>query len=57
MAALKYEELTRVVVHLWAIWYTRRQALFESKFHSPFSTNSFVEWFIIELEMIKPSNQ
>jgi hypothetical protein len=31
--------------------------LFESKFQSPFLTNSFVERFISELEMIKPSNQ
>jgi len=55
MAALKHEELTRVVVRLWAIWYARRQALFENNFQSPFSTNSFVERFISELEMIKPS--
>jgi ribonuclease HI len=57
MAVLKHEELTRVVVRLWAVWYARRQALFESKFRSPFSTNSFMERFISELEMIKPSNQ
>ena len=57
MAALKHEELTRVVVRLWAIWYARRQALFENNFQSPFSTNSFVERFISELEMIKPSTQ
>jgi hypothetical protein len=57
MAALKHEELTRVVVRLWAIWYARRQALFENNFQSPFSTNSFVERFISELEMIKPSTK
>ena len=57
MAALKHEELTRVVVHLWAIWYARRHALFETNFQSPFSTNSFVERFISELEMIKPSTK
>jgi hypothetical protein len=32
MAALKHEELTRVVVRLLAIWYTRRQAQFENNF-------------------------
>ena len=57
MAVLKHEELTRVVVRLWAIWYTQRQALFENNFQNPFSTNSFVEWFISELEMIKPSTK
>ena len=57
IAALKHEELTRVVIRLWAIWYARRQALFENNFQSPFSTNSFVERFISELEMIKSSNK
>ena len=57
MAALKHEELTRMVVRLWAIWYARRQAFFENNFQSPFSTNSFVERFISELEMIKPSTK
>ena len=32
MAALKHEELTRVVVRLWAIWYGRCQALFKNNF-------------------------
>jgi hypothetical protein len=57
MVALKHEELTWVVVRLWAIWYARRQALFENNFPSPFSANSFVERFISNLEMIKPSTK
>lgn len=57
MKGLKHEDLTRVVVRLWAIWYARRQALHENQFQSPFSTNSFVERFINELDSVKPKNK
>lgn len=40
MKVLKHEELTMVVVRLWAIWNVQRQGL---KFQSLFSTHSFVE--------------
>jgi hypothetical protein len=53
MQTLPQEQVTRVVVRLWAIWYARRQAIHENKFQSPLSTNCFVEKFISELGMIK----
>jgi hypothetical protein len=55
MQKLPQEQVTRVVVRLWAIWYARRQAIHENKFQSPLSTNCFVERFISELGMIKKS--
>ena len=36
MKGLKHEELTRVVVRLWAIWYAQQQALHQNQFQSPF---------------------
>jgi hypothetical protein len=57
MKGLKHEELTRVVVRLWAIWYARRQALHENQFQSLFSTHSFVERFINELKSVTLKNK
>ena len=52
MSSLKQDEITRVVVRLWAIWFARRKAIHENQFQSLFSTHTFVEWFIGELEEI-----
>lgn len=53
MQTLPQEQVTRVVVRLWAIWFARRQVIHENKFQSPLSTNCFVERFISELGTIK----
>jgi len=53
MNSLKHEEVTRLVVHLWAVWYARHKAIHENQFQSLFSTHSFVECFIGNLEEIK----
>ena len=52
MSSLKQDEITRVVVCLWAIWFARRKAIHENQFQSPFLTHTFVERFIGELEEI-----
>jgi hypothetical protein len=52
MSSLKQDEITRVVVRLWAIRFARRKAIHENQFQSPFSTHTFVEQFIGELEEI-----
>ncbi|XP_066361505.1 uncharacterized protein [Miscanthus floridulus] len=52
MSSLKQEEITPVVVRLWAIWFARRKAIHENQFQSPFSIHAFVERFIGELEKI-----
>ena len=46
---LKQEEMIRVVVRLWAIWYVRRKAIYEDQFQSPLSTHCFVECFVVDL--------
>jgi len=57
MKSLKPEEISRVVVRLWAIWHARRKALHENQLHSPFPTHRFVKRFNIELETIRPRNK
>ena len=51
---LPHEELTRVVVSLWALWHARRKAIHENIFQSPLSTHCFVDRFVAELEMTGP---
>jgi hypothetical protein len=36
---LKHEDLTRMVVTLWAIWYARRKAIHDNSFQSPLTSN------------------
>ncbi|KAM0866723.1 hypothetical protein ACQ4PT_042447 [Festuca glaucescens] len=47
-----HDELTQVVVTLWAIWHARRKALHEDVFQSPLSTHSFIRRFIDELNVL-----
>ena len=54
IAVLHHENLMRLVVTLWAIWYARRKVIHEELFQSPLSTHSFVEKFLSELNMEKP---
>jgi hypothetical protein len=42
MQSLKHEDLIRVTVILWAIWYARRKAIHEDIYQSPLSTHNFV---------------
>ncbi|TVU21984.1 hypothetical protein EJB05_31656, partial [Eragrostis curvula] len=51
---MPHEDITRVVIRLWAIWHARRKAIHENQFQSPLSTNCFVERYISELDIIKP---
>ena len=46
IAVLHHENLMRLVVTLWAIWYARRKVIHEELFQSPLSTHSFVEKFL-----------
>lgn len=50
MVTLSQEEMTRVGVVLWAIWYARRKVIHENIFQSPLSTHCFVERFIEDLK-------
>ncbi|CAA0830026.1 Unknown protein [Striga hermonthica] len=51
---LRHEDLVRLVVTLWAIWYTRRRVIHEDIFQSPLSTHHFVENFLNDLTLEKP---
>ena len=53
--ALPHDQLTRVVVTLWALWHARRKAIHENLFQSLLSTHSFIERFIAELDEVAPS--
>jgi hypothetical protein len=44
--AVPQDELTRVILTLWAIWHAHRKVLHEEIFQSPLSTLSFIDRFI-----------
>jgi hypothetical protein len=53
LRALPHEELTRVVVTLWAMWHARRKAILEI-FQRSLSTHSFVDRFLADLRLSIP---
>ena len=56
-SSLPQEDLVRVTINMWAIWYARRKAIHEAIFQSPLSTHSFVERFISDLNLTKPKQR
>ncbi|KAI4980178.1 hypothetical protein ZWY2020_020663 [Hordeum vulgare] len=42
-------QFARLAVTLWAIWYARRKAVYESIFQSPQQTSNFVDNYLAEL--------
>jgi ribonuclease HI len=48
--SLKHDDLTKVLVTLWAIWHARRKAIHEQIFQSPLSVHMFVESFVSDLK-------
>ena len=42
-----------MVVTLWAIWRSRRKAIHEDIFESPFATHSFVNFFLGDLHIVE----
>lgn len=53
IGSLEHEDLTRVVVTLWAIWYARRKVIHENTYQSPLSTQHFVKRFVEDLPAVK----
>ena len=49
MKFLSHDELVRVTVTLWAIWYAKRKIIHENIHQSPLSTYYFVERFLADL--------
>jgi hypothetical protein len=54
MCTLAKEEMTRVAVTPWSIWYARRMAVHEEVFQSPLTTYVFINRFMADLEMTQP---
>jgi hypothetical protein len=52
MDVLNYDELTRMTVTLWAIWYGRRKLIHERINQSPYATDNFAINFIAELDQL-----
>lgn len=50
---IPHADFVKVLVTLWAIWHSRRKALHEQIFQSPFVTHNFVKNYIRELEECK----
>jgi len=57
VAALRHEDLVRLIVTMWSVWYARRQAIHENIFQSPLLTYNYVERFIADLEPAIPNVQ
>jgi hypothetical protein len=55
--ALSHEEFTLTAVSLWAIWYARRNVVYEEVFQSPLSTLSFINRFCADLEVQRGANK
>ena len=48
--SMKQEELTRMLVTVWAIWHAKRKAIHEEVFQSPMETIGFVNNFLADLD-------
>lgn len=54
MDVLSHDELTKMTVTLWAVWYARRKLIHKGINQSPYATHNFVVNFIAELEQLAP---
>jgi hypothetical protein len=49
---MKKEDLTRMLVTLWAIWHAKRKAIHEEVYQSPMATVAFVDSFLTDLHAV-----
>ena len=49
--ALNQQDLARVLVTMWAIWWARRRAIHDGEFQSPLSTMSFINCYLEDLSI------
>ncbi|XP_071683223.1 uncharacterized protein [Lolium perenne] len=52
---LSQDDFTRVAITMWAIWYAKRKIIYEEVYQSPLSTHLFIEGFLRDLAIQKPS--
>jgi hypothetical protein len=50
MDTMKKEDLTCMLVTLWAIWHAKRKAIHEEVYQSPMATVAFVDRFLTDLD-------
>ena len=50
------DEVTTMVVTLWAIWSARRKAIHESIFQSPYFIHGFVSSYLSEIKVLQPTS-
>ena len=46
-------QLTVLIVTLWAIWSSRRKAIHEEIFQTPFATDHFIKSYLSDIEFMK----
>ena len=51
--ALNQEAFLAFMVNLWVLWSSRRKAMYEDIFQTPFTINSFVTSYIAELKSLQ----
>lgn len=56
MGDLPHAAFTKLVVTLWAIWWSRRKAIHDRIFQSPATTHEFINRFLADLEVIPKKN-
>ena len=57
MEKVSSSDFIRALVTLWAIWHARRKAIHENTFQSPAGTHLFVDRFISEISVSRPTQQ
>ena len=54
---LNEQELAKVLITMWAIWWARRRAIHDNEFQSPLSTWCFITRYLQDLEIaVKQKN-
>ncbi|XP_073360565.1 uncharacterized protein [Aegilops tauschii subsp. strangulata] len=54
--SLNQQDLARVLITMWAIWWARRRAILDNEFQSPLSTMCFVNRYLQDLEIASKHN-
>ncbi|KAE8785453.1 hypothetical protein D1007_40801 [Hordeum vulgare] len=56
-SSMSETEMTKITVTLWAIWYARHKLIHEGEHQSPGATLAFVNRYLTDLELNKPSSR
>ena len=53
---MNQQDLARVLITMWAIWWARRRAIHDNEFQSPLSTMCFINRYLQDLEISSNRN-